>query len=152
DRNKRVLISGTFNAHPITNIAAIATLNKLASSEHNVYEHEDNLGNQLEEGLKDIFSPYDFPFYIAREKSAFCVYFMDHAPTDFHDILLNHSFTFDRDYRLALIKRGIYNFPLPIKQGSISFSHTIEDIEKTLDKTNEVIKMITGKKSGTAQS
>lgn len=152
DRDKRVLIAGTFNAHPITNIAAIATLKKLASQEHKVYEHVEHLGNLLEAGLNDIYTQYEFPSYIAREKSAFCVYFMDHAPIDFHDILLNHNFSLDREYRLALIKRGIYNFPLPIKQGSISFSHTLEDIEETLDKTNEVIRRITGKKSGIVQS
>ena len=152
DPEKRVLIAGTFNAHPITNTAAIATLKKLASQEHKVYEHVDRLGKMLEDGLKDIFKQYDFPSYIAREKSAFCVYFMDHAPIDFHDILLHHDFSLDRDYRSALIKRGIFNFPLPIKQGSISFSHTIRDIEETLEKTNEVIKMMLGKNSGLIQS
>lgn len=152
DPEKRVLIAGTFNAHPITNTAAMATLRKLASQEHKVYEHVDRLGKMLEDGLKDIFKQYDFPSYIAREKSAFCVYFMDHAPIDFHDILLHHDFSLDRDYRSALIKRGIFNFPLPIKQGSISFSHTIRDIEETLEKTNEVIKMMLGKNSGLIQS
>lgn len=145
DQKKRVLIAGTFNAHPITNIAAIATLKKLASKEHRVYEHVENLGRLLENGLNDIFSQYDFPFHVAREKSAFCVYFMDHAPVDFHDILLSHNFSFDREYRLGLIKRGIFNFPLPIKQGSISFSHSVSDIEQTLDVTKDIIKEIVGK-------
>src|SRR5690606_17933351 len=99
------------------------------------------LGSLMEEGLKDIFSSFDFPFYIAREKSAFCVYFMDHAPRDFHDILANHDFSLDSEYRLSLIQRGIFHFPLPIKQGSISFAHSVEDIEKTLEITKEAIRM-----------
>jgi glutamate-1-semialdehyde 2,1-aminomutase len=152
DKDKRVLIAGTFNAHPITNIAAIATLKKLASAEYKVYDHVERLGNLMEEGLTDIFSRYGFPFYVAREKSAFCIYFMDHAPQDFHDILLNHDFSFDKEYRLALIQCGVFNFPLPIKQGSISFAHTINDIEETLDKTQEVIKWFAEKKSGLVQS
>lgn len=149
---KRVLIAGTFNAHPITNVAAIATLKKLLSEEFKVYEHVEKLGDFMEEGLKDILSNQDFPFYIAREKSAFCVYFMDHAPQDFHDILSNHDFSFDKEYRLSLIQRGIFNFPLPIKQGSISYAHTVEDIEETLYKTKEVIKGFAEKKSGLVKS
>jgi glutamate-1-semialdehyde 2,1-aminomutase len=146
DKDKRVLIAGTFNAHPITNIAAIATLKKLASTDFNVYEHVERLGELLERGLKEIFSQFDIPFHIARERSAFCVYFMDHAPRDYHDILSHHNFLLDKEYRLKLIKQGIFNFPLPIKQGSISFSHTIADIEETLDKTLSVMKDIMDEK------
>jgi len=147
DKNKRVLIAGTFNAHPITNIAAIATLKKLSSPEFKVYEHVEKLGDMLENGLRDIFSQFDFPFHIARERSAYCVYFMDHAPKDFHDILYHHDFSFDREYRLGLMKQGIFNFPMPIKQGSISFSHTLGDIGETLDKTMQVVKSLTNKKA-----
>jgi len=140
DKNKRVLIAGTFNAHPLTTAAAIATIQKLASAEYKVYDHVQQLGQILEDGLTDIFKKYDTPFYIAREGSAFCVYFMDHAPVDFHDILKHHNFTLDKQYRLRLIENGIFNFPLPIKQGSISFAHSLHDIEETLDKTRLVVK------------
>jgi len=152
DRHKRVLHAGTFNAHPITNAAAIATIKKLASEESRVYAHVERLGLLMEEGLKEIFSKYDFPFFVCRERSAFCVYFMDHAPRDYHDILSNHDFNLDSEYRLALIQRGIFHFPLPIKQGSISFAHTEEDIETTLDKTKDAIAAYTGKKPGIVQS
>jgi glutamate-1-semialdehyde 2,1-aminomutase len=146
EKTKRVLIAGTYNAHPITTIAAIATLQKLASPEHKVYDHVRELGRMLEKGLKDILGKYDFPFYIAREGSACCVYFMDHAPRDFHDIVTHHDFSLDKEYRFRLIKEGIYNFPLPIKQGSISYAHSVRDIEQTLDKTSLVIHSLFDKK------
>lgn len=140
DKSRRVLIAGTFNAHPLTTAAAIATLKKLSSPRHNVYQHVDHLGQILEDGLKDIFEKYDRPFYVARQGSAFCVYFMDHQPVDFHDIAMYNDFAFDKEYRHKLIENGIFNFPLPIKQGSISFAHSIQDIEMTLGKTKLVIK------------
>lgn len=145
EKSKRVLIAGTFNAFPLTTAAAIATLQKLASAEHNVYQHVYQLGEILEKGLHAIFSQYDKPYQIAREGSAFCVYFMDHLPVDFHDILTNHDFDFDKQYRLALIKKGIFHFPLPIKQGSISFAHSLEDIERTLEATDDVMRQLLGK-------
>lgn len=139
EKSKRVLIAGTFNAHPLTTAAAIATLQKLSSTTYDVYQHVDYLGQLLESGLKEIFRQYDRPFHIARQSSAFCVYFMDHAPVDFHDIAVHNDFTFDKEYRLGLIENGIFNFPLPIKQGSISFAHSVQDIEETLEKTKLVV-------------
>jgi glutamate-1-semialdehyde 2,1-aminomutase len=139
EKSERVLIAGTFNAHPLISAAAIATLTKLSSKDHQVYNHVNKLGQLLENGLHDIFAKYDKPFYIARQGSAFCVYFMDHAPIDFHDIASNHDFEFDKKYRYRLIEKGIFNFPLPIKQGSISFAHSVADIDETLEKTKAVV-------------
>lgn len=139
DRDKRVLIAGTYNAFPLTTVAAIATLKKLASPEHGVYEHVNRLGQLLEDGLNTIFASTGRPFHLARQGSAYCLYFMDHAPVDFHDIAENHDFALDKTYRVKLIEKGIFNFPLPIKQGSISFAHTVQDIEETLERTESVV-------------
>lgn len=139
EKEKRVLIAGTFNAHPLVTAAAIATLEKLASPVYGVYSHVEKLGNQLETGLREIFAAYDRPVFLARERSAFCVYFMDHAPVDYHDIALHHDAAFDKNYRLRLIEKGIFYFPAPVKQGSISFAHTEADITETLRCTEEVV-------------
>jgi glutamate-1-semialdehyde 2,1-aminomutase len=146
EKSKRTLVAGTFNAHPFVTAAAIATLKKLASPIHLVYEHVYKMGKLLEEGLTDIFVKYDEPFLISRVGSAFCVYFMDHEPRDFHDIAVNHNFILDKAYRLKLIENGIFMFPLPIKQGSISFAHSIKDIEETLDKTKAAVQSVFIKK------
>jgi glutamate-1-semialdehyde 2,1-aminomutase len=145
EKDKRVLIAGTFNAHPFTDAAALATLKKLASPDYSVYEHMEAMGDMLERGLTAIFNQYDQPFVVARMKSAYCVYFMDHAPVDYHDILLNHDFDLDKAYRNELIREGIYNFPLPIKQGSISYAHSEKDITETLEKTAKVMKKLMSK-------
>ena len=141
-KENRVLIAGTYNAFPLTTAAAIATLDKLKSPVHGVYKHVENLGAALEQGYQEIFSKLDRPVYVARQGSAFCVYFMDHEPVNYHDILVNHDFDFDARYRKELIKHGIYNFPAPIKQGSISFAHTGGDIEKTLEVTERVLRLL----------
>lgn len=147
EKSKRVLIAGTYNAHPVITAAGIATLKKLSSKKYDVYGHTERLGKKLEDGLLEIFQDHDKPFYIARQGSAFCVYFMDHQPVDYHDIVTHHDFAFDKEYRRALIEKGIFNFPLPIKQGSISFAHSSRDIEETIDKTAQVMRTLMGKKS-----
>jgi glutamate-1-semialdehyde 2,1-aminomutase len=145
EKAKRVLIAGTYNAHPLTTAAAIATLNKLASPKFGVYDHVRKLGHMLEDGLRRIFKTLDAPVCVAREGSAFCVYFMDHAPRDYHDIAQHNNAALDKSYRLNLIQRGIFNFPLPIKQGSISFAHSVADIEQTLTETEAVCRNLLGK-------
>ena len=152
EKSQRVLIAGTFNAHPFITAAAIATLQKLASPTHAVYNHVNKMGAMLEAGLNSIFSAYDKPYYIARERSAYCVYFMDHAPVDFHDVMNHHDFAFDKAYRLNLIEQGIFNFPLPIKQGSISFAHKAIDVEETLEKTKAVVANLFGNKKAVKQA
>ncbi|MBO9619593.1 MAG: aspartate aminotransferase family protein [Niabella sp.] len=142
EKSRRVLIAGTFNAFPLTIAAGIATLKKLASKEQGVYDHVYARGQEMENGLKSIFAAAGMTHYVSRQGSAFCTYFMDHQPVDYHDILQNHNFELDKKYRRKLIEKGIFHFPLPIKQGSISYAHSQADIEKTLDVTKEVVKSL----------
>ncbi len=67
EKKKRVLIAGTYNAHPLTTAAAIATVEKLADPEADVYGHVERLGATLEKGLNDIFAKKGRPFYVARQ-------------------------------------------------------------------------------------
>ncbi len=69
---------------------------------------------------------------VARQGSAFCWYFMDHCPRDWHDLAANHDFALDAAFRGLLVDRGIFVFPLPPKQCSISAAHTPDDIDLTL--------------------
>lgn len=142
EKSERVLIAGTYNAHPLTTSAAIANLEKLSSPTHDVYGHVERLGKKIEDGLSEILGRFGKPFFISRLRSAFCIYFMDHAPKDFHDILEHHDFELDKKIRQELIANGIFNFPAPIKQASISYAHTDEDIDITLEKFDAIMKKI----------
>jgi glutamate-1-semialdehyde 2,1-aminomutase len=139
DPAKRVLVAGTYNCHPITVAAATATQKKLSSIEVNVYSHLENLAQQLEEGQRKLLRDHRVTATISRVGSAHCVYFMDRAPTNWWELITSHDTAYDLAYRRALIARGIYHFPVAAKQGSISFAHTKDDIEATLDATGAVL-------------
>ncbi|HYE04976.1 MAG TPA: aminotransferase class III-fold pyridoxal phosphate-dependent enzyme [Planctomycetota bacterium] len=130
DPAQRVLIAGTYNAHPFTTAAAIATIRRLRRGD--VHARLEALGARLEQGLDALFRAKGVATRIARLGSAFCAYHMDHLPVDWHDIAAHHDAAFDVRLRRALIERGVYQFPAPIKQGSISFAHSDADIERTL--------------------
>lgn len=140
DANKRVLIAGTYNAHPLNIAAALATIGKLKDQQ--VYNYLDMLSKMLYTGWQQLFAEKGIPAIIANNASASVVYFCEEAPKDMHDILYNHDFDLDIKYRKALIENGIYQIPLPCKQNSISYSHTIYDINKTLEITRKVIQKL----------
>ena len=142
DPAKRVLIAGTYNCHPIPVAAAIACLGKLRDPEIGVYQKLEDLSRRLEAGQRQLFAAYDVAAVISRIASAHCVYFAEREPTNWWDILETHDFDYDKRYRLGLIEGGIYTFPLPCKQSSISFAHTEADIDRTLEVTEAVLKSL----------
>ena len=142
DPKRRVLIAGTYNCHPIPVAAAIACLKKLRDPKRDVYGQLEKLAQKLEEGQAKLLADHGVTATISRIGSAHCVYFADHAPIDWWDLLHSHDFAFDLKYRKALISRGIYNFPVAAKQGSITFAHTADDIEQTLKATDEVLRVL----------
>ncbi|HYG20197.1 MAG TPA: aminotransferase class III-fold pyridoxal phosphate-dependent enzyme [Ohtaekwangia sp.] len=140
DPAKRVLIAGTYNAHPVNTAAAIATVKFLNDAA--VYQKIENTCKHLYDGLNQLFQEKGRPFVLSANASAFCLYFCEKKPDDLHDILLHHDFAFDIAYRRELIKRGVYHIPLACKQGSVSYAHTAEDIDRTLEITREALSAI----------
>ncbi|HLK58203.1 MAG TPA: aspartate aminotransferase family protein [Chthonomonadaceae bacterium] len=140
DPKRRVLISGTYNGHPLVMAAAIGTMEKLIREEATLYPRLDAMTAELTSGLESLFRDYGITATVVRQGSAFCAYFMDHAPTDWHDIAEHHDMARDLRYRRALIEQGVYQFPLPTKQGSVSAAHSPEDIARTLEATETVLK------------
>ena len=143
DPSKRVLLAGTYNAHPVPTAAAIATIERLLMNDGEVYRHVESLGQQMQVGLEQIIRTLSVEAVVARQGSAFCIYFMDHYPQDWHDLAAHHNFSFDENLRRNLIEVGIYFFPIAAKQCSISFAHTTADIEVTLQQIkNQLSQML----------
>jgi glutamate-1-semialdehyde 2,1-aminomutase len=140
DPAKRVLIAGTYNAHPVNAAAAIATLETLKNPA--VYQHLETVGPQLYAGLETLFKEKGLAVSISTNASAFCVYFSEKKPANLHDILENADFAIDTRYRKALIEKGVYHIPIACKQGSISYAHSAEDIDRTLEMTRAVLKVL----------
>lgn len=93
----------------------------------------------MQRGIEQIVSAAGLCAAVARQGSAFCIYFMDHEPKDWHDLAEHHDFAQDTSMRKNLIEQGIYFFPMPSKQCSISAAHTEEDIALTLEQIKLVL-------------
>ena len=139
DLSKRVLLAGTYNAHPVPTIAAISTIERLLMNDGEVYRHVEALGDQMQRGIELIMRAAGLCAVVARQGSAFCIYFMDHEPKDWHDLAEHHNFALDTKMRKNLIQRGVYFFPLAVKQCSISAAHTKEDVQFTLEQIQQAL-------------
>lgn len=139
DAGRRVLLAGTYNGHPVPTAAAIATIRKLRQGDGEVYRHTDRLGGLIEAGLTEILRRRGIAAVVSRQRSAFCLYFMDHHPVDWHDLASHHSFAADEIMRRDLVERGIFVFPLATKQASISAAHSERDIAATLEAWDQAL-------------
>ena len=139
DPSKRVMLAGTYNAHPVSTAAAIATIERLLMNDGEVYRRIEYLGQQMQQGLEKIIGGQGLKAVVARQGSAFCIYFTDHCPKDWHDLAANHDAALDGKMRQGLIAKGVYFFPVPTKQCSISFAHSQEDIEVTLQQVQNAL-------------
>lgn len=141
--NRRVLAAGTYNGHPVPVAAALATLDRIQEGGGAVYRHVESLGLRMEEGLNQMLQRLDMKATVARQGSAFCIYFMDHLPVDWHDLASHHDFSLDEWMRRKLIERGIFFFPQATKQCSFSAAHTMEDADITLQEIEAVLHELT---------
>jgi glutamate-1-semialdehyde 2,1-aminomutase len=57
DLSKRVLLAGTYNAHPVPTIAAISTIERLLMDDGEVYRHVETLGDQMQRGIEQVQKP-----------------------------------------------------------------------------------------------
>ena len=126
-------------ADPVNVAASIACLKKLSDTKLKVYESLDRLTIKLVEGIEAAFTKSGVTACVVRQGSAHSYYFMAQPPTNWWELITGHDFPRDAQLRKGLIARGIYYFPTPTKQGSVSFSHTDADIEQTIEAFDAVI-------------
>lgn len=139
DPAKRVLLAGTYNAHPIPMCAALATLRKLMDPAAAVYARLERLGTELQRGQEEIIQRRGLRAVISRLGSASCLYLMARRPTNWWEIATEHDMAADKALRVALIQRGVYQIPIPAKQASLSFAHTDDDLARTLEAFDDAL-------------
>jgi glutamate-1-semialdehyde 2,1-aminomutase len=137
---RRPFVAGTYNAHPISVAAAIGTIERLLDDQGEIYRKLERLGRRVQAGIESILLSHGITGVVARQGSAFCIYFMDHEPRDWHDLAKNHDFARDLKMRRRMVEKGIYFFPVETKQCSISAAHTDEDIDSTLRALDESLR------------
>jgi glutamate-1-semialdehyde 2,1-aminomutase len=128
--------AGTFNGHPPTAAAALATIDKLQREP--VHEHVFALGERAREGLREVFARLGVPVVVSGYGSVFVTYFLEGEVRSYDDLLANDVDLFV-GVRRELMRHGIFELPLNLKRSHFSFAHTDEDVDRLLEATEASI-------------
>ena len=128
--------AGTFNGHPATTAAALATIEKLEREP--VHEHVFRLGERARTGLTELYERLGVPAVVSGFGSVFVTYFLDGPVVSYDDLLRNDVDLFV-GYRRELMKDGIFELPLNLKRSHFSYAHVDDDVDRLLAATEAAV-------------
>jgi glutamate-1-semialdehyde 2,1-aminomutase len=128
--------AGTFNGHPPTAAAALATIEKLQREP--VHEHVFRLGERTRAELAELYARLGVPAVVSGYGSVFLTYFLEGPVRSYDDLLANDVDLFV-GYRRELMKEGIFELPLNLKRSHFSYAHTDADVERLLEATEVAV-------------
>ncbi len=131
--------AGTFNGHPPTAAAALATIDKLQREP--VHEHVFALGERTRQGLRKLYERQGVAVHVSGFGSVFVTYFLEGTPTSYDDLLANDVDMFI-GYRRELMRHGIFELPLNLKRSHFSYAHTDDDVDRLLEATEEAVQAV----------
>lgn len=132
----RAFFAGTYNGHPATVAAALATIRKL--EEEPVHEHVYHLGELARSGLRAMYERLGIPVVVTGFGSVFVTYFMDGEVTEYRDLLRNDVERFV-GYRREMLIDGVFELPLNLKRSHLSYAHTERDVDRLLEATERAV-------------
>ncbi|CDM68296.1 Glutamate-1-semialdehyde 2,1-aminomutase [Clostridium bornimense] len=124
--------AGTMSGNPIVMSAGLATLNKLKSNLC-YYNHINNIGNQLEEGLYSIAKEKGIPIVINRYGGMMTIFFTDNESVSRYEDVKKCDKDIFKKYFIHMIKHGIYLPPSQFESLFLSVKHSEKDIDRFLE-------------------
>jgi glutamate-1-semialdehyde 2,1-aminomutase len=131
---------GTYNANPLGMAAGLACLTKVMTSE--TYERMETLATRLAEGQRKIIADLGAPACVTQVATLGGILFTPTEPTNFREAARCDVSKW-RDYWYGMLNRGVIPMGSAwFEEWSISAAHTADDIDRTLEATEEVLREI----------
>lgn len=131
-----VAYAGTYNGNACSVEAALATIETMESEP--VHERLFALGDRMRAGLKEIVQRAGIPSHVSGFGSLFVLSFMEGPIETMADLERNDTDLF-LAYRSALVDRGVFEVPENVGRSHISYSHTEQDIDRSLEIAEEAL-------------
>jgi glutamate-1-semialdehyde 2,1-aminomutase len=129
--------AGTLSGNPLAMAAGIAALEELKAT--NAYEQLEQLGAQLEAGMRDAAKSAGVPVTFNRCGSMFCGYFTDQPVHNLADAMKSDRERFKKFFH-GMLNEGVYFAPSQFEAGFISTAHTPADVEETVSAAAKVMR------------
>ncbi len=121
--------AGTFSGNPLSLTAGFYTVKFML--ENKVVEYTTKLTEELTSAMRDVIEDKNAPCNVGNIASMFCVYFGE-VPKNYGDAL-----KLDKDKYMEffwkMLEEGVFLPPSQFETCFVSFAHSKEDVEKTLD-------------------
>ncbi|HEY4417117.1 MAG TPA: glutamate-1-semialdehyde 2,1-aminomutase [Verrucomicrobiae bacterium] len=131
--------AGTLSGNPLALAAGIAALEELQFS--GAYCALEELGEQLEAGLRGAAKAAGIPVRFNICGSMFCGYFTDEPVHNLADAMKSDRERFKKFFH-GMLDAGIYFAPSQFEAGFISTAHTMADIERTVQAAAKVLRTL----------
>jgi glutamate-1-semialdehyde 2,1-aminomutase len=129
--------AGTLSGNPVAMSAGIAAL-KVLYEQADAYANLNRKTSLLCSGMKKLFREKGIPVCINQVGSMFTVFFTSRDVDDFASASLSDTDLFSRYFR-GMLKQGINIAPSQFEAAFVSFAHTEDDIQKTLEACQKTI-------------
>ncbi|MDR5602793.1 glutamate-1-semialdehyde 2,1-aminomutase [Staphylococcus coagulans] len=131
--------AGTLSGNPLAMTSGYMTLSQLTPES---YDYFNQLGDMLEEGLKEIFNRYGIPLTVNRAGSMIGFFLNEGPVTNFKEANASDLELFRVLYR-ELAEQGIFLPPSQFEGMFLSTAHTKDDIQQTLKAFDTALERIT---------
>ena len=141
--------AGTLSGNPLAMAAGIAALEELGrdarpagamdGSAIRPYQQLEQLGAQLEAGMKDAAKAAKVPVQFNRCGSMFCAYFTGEPVHNLADAMKSDRARFAKLFH-GLLAEGVYLAPSQFEAGFISTAHTAADIDRTVKAAAKILR------------
>ncbi|UNB49596.1 glutamate-1-semialdehyde 2,1-aminomutase [Staphylococcus coagulans] len=131
--------AGTLSGNPLAMTSGYMTLSQLTPES---YDYFNQLGDMLEEGLKEIFNRYSIPLTVNRAGSMIGFFLNEGPVTNFKEANASDLELFRVLYR-ELAEQGIFLPPSQFEGMFLSTAHTKDDIQHTLKAFDTALERIT---------
>jgi glutamate-1-semialdehyde 2,1-aminomutase len=128
--------AGTLSGNPIAMAAGLANLRELVDG--GAYFMLEELGRQLEAGMKDAAKSAKVPMTFNRCGSMFCGYFTSGPVWNLADAMRSDRERFKKFFH-GMLDAGVYLAPSQFESGFLSTAHTAADIDQTVRAAAKVL-------------
>jgi glutamate-1-semialdehyde 2,1-aminomutase len=135
----KVYQAGTFSGNPMSLAAGIATLKELERIGHRELNRK---GEAIRKGIESVVNELHLDFTVSGIGSMFQLFITKGPLRNYEDAKRSDAALFNKLFR-GLLEKGVYLPPSQFETNFLSTAHSDEDIEKTVNAYDEVLREIT---------
>ena len=133
-----VMFGGTYNGHPMSLAAALATIEILEADDRAIHRRLFRLGETIQTELEGIVDRLGLVASPTNFGSVFVCYFTEGEVRSFDDALTSDAELYVAFHR-GMTERGFLMLPLNLKRNHLMAAHSDEDVSRMLQAAEDVL-------------